>query len=62
MTNAKLQTWQLWAAMKKSLGEPTLMQVLGKRDARIIRMYSQDPRFTAARCHDPIENLHSLLP
>lgn len=61
MTDSKLQSWQLWAAMKKALGESEIMRVLGKRDARIIRMYAQNPRSTADRCHDPIENLHALL-
>ena len=61
MTNAKLHTWQLWAATKKALGESVLFRVFGKRDARIVRMCAQDPRFTADRCHDPIENLHTTL-
>lgn len=47
--------------MKKTLGESVIFRVYGKRDARIVRMWAQDPRCTQDRCHDPIQNLHALL-
>lgn len=56
-----LQTWQIWHGFKKHLGESLLMQVLGKKNARTIRLYSQDPRFTEDRCKDPLESLHIIF-
>lgn len=57
----KLETWQIWNALKKNLGENFLMQVLGKRNARTIRMYSNDPRTSEERCKDPLEMLHIIF-
>lgn len=56
-----LETWQIWHALKKTLGESFLMQVMGKSNARTIRMYSQDPRTTDDRSKDPIEALHIIF-
>lgn len=56
-----LETWQIWNGFKKHLGEPLLMQVLGKKNARTIRLYSQDPRLTEDRCKDPLEALHIIF-
>ncbi len=55
------ESWQFWNATRKLLGEPFLLRVLGKRNARIIRMYSSDPRFVAERCNDPLQHLHTLF-
>lgn len=57
----KLETWQIWHAFKKHLGEPFLMKVIGKRNARTIRMYAQDPRVTDDRCKDPLQALHIIF-
>lgn len=57
----KLATWQIWHAFKKTLGEPFLMHVLGKKNARTIRLYSQDPAFTEDRSKDPLEALHIIF-
>ncbi len=57
----KLETWQIWHAMRKTLGDSFIMSVLGRRNARTIRMYAQDPRFTVDRCKDPIEALAILF-
>lgn len=48
-------------ALKKSLGETFLMAVMGKKNARTIRLYSQDPRTTEDRCKDPLESLHIIF-
>lgn len=57
----KLETWQIWHAFKKTLGEPFLMHVLGKKNARTIRLYSQDPTYTEDRSKDPLESLHAIF-
>ncbi len=57
----RLETWQIWHAMRKTLGDSFVMTVLGRKNARIIRMYAQDPRCTADRCKDPIEALAILF-
>ena len=57
----ELQTWQIWHAMRKTLGDKFIMGVLGRRNARTIRMYAQDPRCTVDRCKDPIEALAILF-
>ena len=55
------QSWQFWAAAKKTLGESRLLLILGRRNGRTIRMYSADPRYTQERCRDPLEHLHIIL-
>lgn len=57
----KIETWQIWHAMKKHLGETFIVTVLGRRNARTIRMYAQDPRTTDDRCKDPIQALYILF-
>ena len=57
----KFQSWQFWAAAKKTLGESRLLLILGRRNGRTIRMYSADPRYTQERCRDPLEHLHIIL-
>lgn len=57
----KLETWQIWHALKRSLGESFLMAVMGKKNARTIRLYSQDPRTSEDRCKDPLEALHIIF-
>lgn len=57
----KLETWQIWHAMRKTLGDSFVMTILGRRNARTIRMYAQDPRFTGERSKDPIEALAILF-
>lgn len=61
MPDKKLQTWQIWHAMRKILGDDFVMAVLGRRNARTIRMYAQDPRCTFDRCKDPLEALAILF-
>lgn len=56
-----LETWQIWNALRITLGESFLMQVMGKKNARTIRLYSQDPRLTDDRCKDPLEALRIIL-
>ncbi len=57
----KFQSWQFWAAAKKLLGESNLLLILGRRNARTIRMYSADPKYTVERCRDPLEHLHIIF-
>ena len=57
----KLETWQLWHAMKNHLGESFLINVLGRRNGRTIRLYSQDPQFTEDRCKDPLQAMHIIF-
>lgn len=57
----KLETWQIWHAMRKTLGDTFIMNVLGRRNARTIRMYAQDPRCTVDRSKDPVEALAILF-
>lgn len=56
-----LKTWQIWHAMRKTIGDDFIMGVLGRRNARTIRMYAQDPRCTVDRSKDPIEALAILF-
>ena len=57
----RLETWQLWHAMKNHLGESFLINVLGRRNGRTIRLYSQDPHFTEDRCKDPLQAMHIIF-
>ncbi len=57
----KLATWQLWHAMRKTIGDQFIMSVLGRSNARTIRMYAQDPNVTVDRCKDPIQSLSILF-
>ncbi len=57
----RLETWQLWHAMKNHLGESFLIKVLGRRNGRTIRLYSQDPHFTEDRCKDPLQALRIIF-
>jgi hypothetical protein len=57
----RLHSWQVWHQLKHHLGETMMMNVLGRSNARSIRMYSQDPRFTQDRCKDPLEGIKILL-
>jgi hypothetical protein len=56
-----IETWQIWHAMRKHLGDQFVITVLGRRNARTVRMYAQDPRFTEDRCKDPLQALHILF-
>lgn len=56
-----LGTWQIWSGLKGTLTESFLMQVMGKKNARTIRLYSQDPRTSEDRCKDPLEALHIIF-
>ena len=57
----RLETWQIWHAMRKTISDSFIMGVLGRRNARTIRMYAQDPRCTVDRSKDPIEALAILF-
>ena len=57
----RFKSWQFWAAAKKLLGETNLLMILGRRNARTIRMYSADPRYTQDRCRDPLQHLHIIF-
>ena len=57
----KLETWQIWHTMRKTLEDSFVMAVLGRRNARTIRMYAQDPRYPVDRSKDPIEALAILF-
>ncbi len=55
------ESWQFWHAAKFYLGESFITKVWGKRNARTIRLYCQDPRFTEDRCRDPLQRLHTIF-
>jgi len=61
--NLKMQSWQLFHFARKHLGNSTLYAIFGKKKARAIDMWAQDPRYTQKPegSYDPILGVKTLL-
>lgn len=61
--STKLQSWQIFHYARKHLGRSVLYGIFGKRHARTVDHWSQDPRFTdkEEKAFDPIQGVKDLL-
>jgi len=58
-----LQSWQIFHYARKHLGRSVLYAIFGKRHARTVDLWSQNPRFTdkEEKAFDPIQGVKDLL-
>ena len=61
--NVKMQSWQVFHFARKHLGNSTLYAIFGKKKARAIDMWAQDPRYTLKPegSYDPILGVKTLI-
>lgn len=61
--NAKLQSWRFFFYSRKYLGRSVLYRIFGKRHARTVDGWCEDPRFTDKEdgAFDPIQGVRELL-
>jgi len=59
----EMQSWQVFHYARKRLGRSVLYAIFGKRHARTVDLWCQDPRFTdkEAISYDPLQGLRDLL-
>lgn len=59
----KMQSWQVFSFARKHLGSPLLNTIFGKKNARKIDYWCQDPRYTnkPEGSYDPINGVKRLL-
>lgn len=60
-TNNELQSWQIFHAARKFLSVERIVLIFGKKNARSVYTWAQDPRVTDDRCKDPLEATHTML-
>lgn len=58
-----MQSWQVFHYVRKHLGRSILYGIFGKRHARTVDLWCQDPRFTdkEARSYDPLQGIRDLF-
>jgi len=56
----RFRPWQFWQQAKVHLGK-RLVLLWGKRNARVLRLYSQNPAFTERDCKCPLERLWNVF-
>jgi len=61
--DGEMQSWQVFHYVRKHIGRSVLYAIFGKRHARTVDLWCQDPRFTdkEARSYDPLQGLRDLL-
>jgi hypothetical protein len=61
--NAKMQSWRFFHYARKHLDRSTLYAIFGKRHARTVDLWCQDPRTTGKNevAYDPIQGVRDLL-
>jgi len=59
--DAKLQTWQIFHAILKTLGPTKVVKLWGTVKERSVYMYAQNPATSQDRSRDPLENLHATF-
>jgi len=61
--SGEMQSWQVFHCARKHLGRSVLYNIFGKRHARTVDLWCQDPRFTDkdAVSYDPLQGLRDLL-
>lgn len=59
----QMQSWQVLHYARKYLGASALYAIFGKKNARVVDYWCQDPRFTAKEegAYDPIHGVKALL-
>lgn len=60
---SKLQSWQIFHFSRKHLGSSLLYTIFGRKNARAIDYWCQDPKFTAKAdgAYDPIQGIKALV-
>ncbi len=60
---AKMQSWQVFHFARKHLGRSVLYAIFGKKNARAVDYWCEDPRYTAKveGAYDPIQGVKSML-
>ena len=53
--------WQFWNGAKQTLSESGVCAIWGRRNARLIRWYCQNPAYSEDRPRDPLERLFLLF-
>src|SRR3989339_2215662 len=65
MTNGKpkMQSWQVLHFARKHLGRSALYIIFGKKNARIVDLWCEDPKTTGKdeQAYDPIRGVNELL-
>lgn len=58
-----MQSWRVFFYARKYLGRSVLYSIFGKRHARTVDLWCEDPRFTGKdeRAFDPIQGVRDLL-
>lgn len=61
--STKLQSWQVFHFARKHLTRSTLYAIFGKKNARAVDYWCEDPRYTTKLdgAYDPIQGVKSLL-
>jgi hypothetical protein len=61
--DGEMQSWQVFHYVRKHLGRSVLYAIFGKRHARTVDLWCQDPRFTdkEALSYDPLQGLRDLF-
>jgi len=61
--SSKMQSWQVFHYARKRLGNSTLYAIFGKKNARAVDFWCQNPRTTGKEetAYDPIQGVKNLL-
>ena len=59
----KLQSWQIFHYARKHLNRSTLYSIFGKKNARTVDYWCENPKFTgkSEEAYDPIQGVKDLL-
>jgi len=63
ITPPKMQSWQVFHYARKHLGSSVLYGIFGKKNARAVDYWCQDPKYTdkSDTAYDPIQGVKRLL-
>lgn len=61
--SSKMQSWQVFHYARKHLGRSILYAIFGKKNARTVNFWCENPRFTSKPedAYDPIAGVKALL-
>ena len=61
--SSKMQSWQIFHYARKHLGNSTLYSIFGKKNARAVDFWCQNPRTTGKEetAYDPVQGVKNLL-
>lgn len=62
-TASKMQSWQIFHYARKHLGRSVLYAIFGKKNARAVDYWCEDPKYTNKPdgAYDPIQGIRDLL-